>query len=62
MDKINKKGNYDEKHSKKMVPIEGKCIFKLPKKPRLCYQMVNPKDSELFCRFHLDQEYDFKVK
>jgi hypothetical protein len=39
-----------------MEPVEGKCTFKLPMKPRLCYQMVNPIDSIKFCRFHLDQE------
>ena len=42
-----------EKFNKKLVPIEGKCIYKLPLKPRLCYQLVNPKLSLKYCRFHL---------
>ena len=44
------------KFNKKLEKVEGKCTFKLPLKPRLCYQLVNAKDSTKFCRFHLDQE------
>lgn len=51
----------EQKFNKKLVPIEGKCIFRLPKKARLCYQQVNEKDSKNFCRFHLDQEYAYQV-
>ena len=45
-----------EAFNKKLVPMEGKCIFKLKQKARLCYQQVNLGDSKLYCRFHLDQE------
>lgn len=40
----------------KLEIVTGKCIYRLPRKPRLCYQEVNAHISELYCRFHLDQD------
>ena len=39
-----------------MIPQAGKCIFPLPKKPRLCYQVLTPELSETYCRFHIGEE------
>ena len=35
--KAEKQAKAKLKYEKKMKPIDGKCIFKLPLKPRLCF-------------------------
>lgn len=45
-----------EAFKNKLEIVSGKCIYRLPRKPRLCYQEVNAKISEFYCRFHLDQD------